>query len=84
LSFLAIDKLLIHKILSGKKSEALAITHSILNSGLPDLTLQGQREDVLRRLRTRERHYKMLLVPAPEIIGIDRWIPGTEIRLSDL
>ncbi|MFN3419670.1 MAG: redoxin domain-containing protein [Pyrinomonadaceae bacterium] len=84
LYFLAIDKLLIHKILSGKKSEALAITHSILNSGLPDLTLQGQREDVLRRLRTRERHYKMLLEPAPEIIGIDRWIPGTEIRLSDL
>jgi thiol-disulfide isomerase/thioredoxin len=48
------------------------------------LPLQGQREDVLRRLRKREIHYKLLYEPAPELEGIDKWLPGKQVKLADL
>lgn len=84
LYFYALDRSLVYEIESGRKPNALAEFNRLLNGGLNDLLLPGQREDVLRRLRKREIHYKLLYEPAPELEGIDKWLPGKQIKLADL
>lgn len=83
LYFYALDKRLVYEIESGRKLAALAEVKRLLEDGFPDLPLPGQREDVLRRLRKREIQYKLLNEPAPELEGIDKWLPGKEIKLKD-
>jgi hypothetical protein len=41
-----------------------------------DFKIQSQQADAISRLKKRERHYKLLGEPAPEISATDNWIPG--------
>lgn len=49
-----------------------------------DFTAKPLQEDVSRRLKKREKHYKLLGDIAPELAAIDRWFPGEPQTLTSL
>ena len=49
-----------------------------------DFTAKPLQEDAARRLKRREKHYKLLGGVAPELAAIDRWFPGTPQTLASL
>ena len=82
--YYAADKLITYRIESGRKPLALETYLSMLIAASKELPLEGQRSDALSRLRKREKHYKLLGEPAPEFLTVDKWFPGTPMKISDL
>ena len=81
---LAADKLITYRIETGRKPLALETYQSMLIAAGKELPLEGQRNDALDRLKKREKHYKLLGEPAPELINVDKWFPGTPLKIADL
>lgn len=82
--FYATDKLITYQIESGRKTLAMETYLSSLIKAGRDLPLKGQQTDAIDRLKKREKHYKILLEPAPEIVSVDKWFPGEPRTLSSL
>jgi thiol-disulfide isomerase/thioredoxin len=84
--YYAIDQTVRFFIETNRKSEALRFYKDSFNQTARDFPNQAARNDVLRRLKNREIHYKMLGEPAPEIASVDRWLSaGTTAKtLGDL
>ena len=84
LYFYAADKLVTYRIETGRKPLALRTYASLLEQVPIEMRLKGQQEDVLRKLKRRERQYKLLGEPAPELAGVDTWFPGTAKTIAEL
>jgi len=82
--FYGADKLITYRIETGRKPLALETYLSMLIAATKELPLEGQRNDAIKRLRDREKHYKLLGEPAPEFATVDKWIPGTPVKVADL
>jgi len=82
--FYAADKLITYRIETGRKPLALETYLSTLIAASKELPLEGQRNDAIQRLRKREKHYKLLGEPAPEFQTVDKWFPGTPVKVADL
>ncbi len=82
--FYGADKLITYRIETGRKPLALETFLSMLIAATKELPLEGQRNDAIRRLRNREKHYKLLGEPAPEFVTVDKWFPGTPVKVADL
>lgn len=82
--FYGADKLITYRIETGRKPLALETYLSMLIAATKELPLEGQRADALKRLRNREKHYKLLGEPAPEFLTVDKWFPGTPVKIEDL
>lgn len=82
--FYAADKLITYRIETGRKPLALETFLSMLMAATKDLPLEGQRNDTIKRLRNREKHYKLLGEPAPEFLTVDKWFPGSPVKVADL
>lgn len=82
--FYGADKLITYRIETGRKPLALETYLSMLIAATKELPLEGQRADAIKRLRNREKHYKLLGEPAPEFAAIDKWFPGTPAKVADL
>ena len=82
--FQAADKLITYRIETGRKTLALETYLSMLIAAGKELPLEGQRNDAIQRLRKREKHYKLLGEPAPEFLTIDKWFPGSPVKIADL
>jgi thiol-disulfide isomerase/thioredoxin len=82
--FYAADKLITYRIETGRKPLALETYLSMLIAASKELPLEGQRTDAIQRLRKREKHYKLLGEPAPEFQTVDKWFPGTPVKVADL
>ncbi len=55
-----------------------------LASAEKDFTAKPLQEDAARRLKRREKHYRLLGDVAPELAAIDRWFPGQLQTLANL
>ena len=82
--YYAADKLIVYRIETGRKPLALATYTEIVADAEKRFTVKGQQADVLRRLKTREKHYKIMGEPAFELKGIDDWFPGEQAAIGDL
>ena len=82
--FYGADKLITYRIETGRKPLALETYLSMLITATKELPLEGQRNDAIKRLRNREKHYKLLGEPAPEFVGVDKWFPGSPVKVADL
>jgi thiol-disulfide isomerase/thioredoxin len=81
---LAADKLITYRIETGRKPLAMETYLSMLVAAGKELPLEGQRTDAIQRLKKREKHYKLLGEPAPELATVDKWFPGTPLKIADL
>lgn len=84
LYFYAADKLLIYLIDQGRKSAAMEGYMSALIEAGKVFSNKGVANDAIRRLKAREKHYKLMAEPAIELPGIDRWFPGQPQTLASL
>lgn len=82
--FYGADKLITYRIETGRKPLALETYLSMLVAATTELKVEGQRTDAVRRLRSREKHYKLLGEPAPEFVAVDKWFPGNPLKVADL
>lgn len=82
--FYGADKLITYRIETGRKPLALETYLSMLIAATKELPLEGQRNDAIKRLRNREKHYKLLGEPAPEFVAVDKWFPGMPVKVADM
>ena len=80
----AVDKHIKYLIATNRKPLALEMYRSAPAQAERDFTAKPLQEDVSRRLKKRERHYKLLGDVAPELAAIDRWLPGEPQTLASL
>ena len=81
---LAADKLINYRIETGRKPLALETYLTMLIAAGKELPLDGQRKDAFERLKKREKHYKLLGEAAPELGVVDKWFPGSPLKIADL
>lgn len=82
--FQAADKLITYRIETGRKPLALETYQAMLIAAGKELPVEGQQKDALQRLRKREKHYRLLGEAAPEFLTVDKWFPGTPVKIADL
>ena len=82
--YYAADKLITYQIETGRKALGMETYLSSLIQAGRDFVAKGTQNDVLQRLKKREKQYKLLTEPAPELIGMDQWFPGTPKTLASL
>jgi thiol-disulfide isomerase/thioredoxin len=56
---------------------------SLIQAG-KDFAAKGTQNEAVQKLKRREKHYKLLAEPAPELIGMEQWFPGTPKTLASL
>ncbi len=69
---------------TGRKPLGLQMFEDTLAQAARDFTSKPLQEDILRRLKKRERHYKLLGETAPELVSIDRFLEGQPKTLASL
>jgi thiol-disulfide isomerase/thioredoxin len=82
--YFAVDSKIKYMIETLRKPEALEFYKTALGQLEKDFTSKPLREDVERRLKRRESQYRLLHEPAPELVSIDRAIPGEAKTLGSL
>lgn len=82
--YYAFDQLIKYRIQTGRKPEAMETYAGALVLANKDFTVKAQANEVIQRLKKRERHYKMMGEPAPEFETFDQWFPGKPAKLADL
>lgn len=82
--YYAIDKLIKYQIETKRKSEAMQTYKTALVRTSTDFTAKSLQEDALRRLKKREKQYKLLGEPAPELADVDKWLGGQPQTLNNL
>ena len=82
--YLAVDEKIKYLIDTGRKPAALKFYDDALKQVNQDFVNKTLSADVTRRLKKRERHYKVLGETAPELADIDKWFPGERKTLASL
>ena len=84
LYYYAVDQKIKYLIDSGRKAEAMeSYLTSLINAG-KELNVKTAQAEVIRRLKKREKHYKLLGQPAPDLPSVDKWFPGERKTMEDL
>lgn len=74
--YYAVDQRIKYMIETGRKPAALAYYSAALASSARDFREKTAGDDITRRLRRREVHYKLLGESVPELLAVDTWFPG--------
>jgi len=82
--YYAADKLITYQIESGRKALAMETYLDSLIKASKDLPLKGQQADAIAKLKIREKQYKLIGEPAPEMLSIEGWFPGETKSLASL
>ncbi|HEY0429874.1 MAG TPA: TlpA disulfide reductase family protein [Pyrinomonadaceae bacterium] len=82
--YAAIDLKIKYLIETNRKPLALAAYADALGQSVKDFTAKPIQDDILRNLKKREKHYKLLGETAPELADIDKWFPGQTQTIADL
>lgn len=84
LYYYAVDQKIKFLIETGRKPRAMDYYLTALISSGKDFVIKSQQEEVYRRLRGRERHYKLLGEAAPALPEVEQWFQGTRRTLADM
>lgn len=82
--YYAVDKQIKYQIETNRKPLALQTYQTALAQTAKDFTAKSLQEDVIRRLKKREKQYKMLGETAPELADIEKWMGGSPQTLANL
>ena len=82
--YYAADKLITYQIDTGRKPLGMETYLAALIQAGKDFAAKGTQNEALQRLKKREKQYKLLMEPAPEIVGIEAWFPGKPKTLASL
>ncbi len=82
--YTAIDANVKYLIQTGRKPLALEMYSNALSQLEKDFKTKPLQEDAARRLKKREKHYKLLGNAAPELVAVDRWFPGQPQTLANM
>ena len=80
----AADKLITYMIETGRKPQAMENYLNVLIQAGKELPTKPAQDQTVRLLKKREKQYKLLGEPAPELTGVDQWFPGKPQTLTDL
>jgi thiol-disulfide isomerase/thioredoxin len=84
LYYYAADENIKYLIETNRKPLALKMYADMLALTKKDFAAKPLQEEILRRLKDREKHYKLLGETAPELTDIDRWLPGNAQTLASM
>ncbi|MEP6787091.1 MAG: TlpA disulfide reductase family protein [Acidobacteriota bacterium] len=82
--YYAIDQKIKYMIETGRKPQAMSFYAATIANGGKALSDKDAQTEVTTRLRKREKHYKLLGEPAPELPIADQWFPGERKTFADL
>lgn len=82
--YYAVDKLITYQIETGRKPLAMQTYEAAKIQASKDLAAKGTQNEAVQRLKKREFHYKLLGTPAPELVTVDKWFPGTPKTFAEL
>lgn len=82
--YAAVDKKIKYLIETRRKPLALQTYTDAISQATKDFSSKTSREDIVRRLKKREKHYKLLGENAPELTDIDKWFPGQPQTFASL
>lgn len=82
--YYAADKLITYRIETGRKALGMDTYLTSLIQAGKDFAAKGTQNEAIQRLKKRERQYKLLMEPAPELVGVDQWFPGSPKTLASL
>ena len=82
--YYAADKLITYQIETGRKALAMQTYDAAKLQASKELAAKGTQNDAVQRLKKREFHYKLLGTPAPELVTVDKWFPGSPRTFADL
>ena len=82
--YTAVNEKIKYLVETGRKPLALRFYQDTLLQSVNDFKTKEWQDDILRRLKRREKHYRMLGETAPELQGVDRWFPSETKNLGDL
>jgi thiol-disulfide isomerase/thioredoxin len=82
--YLAVNERIKYLIETGRKPAAMQFYKDTLENAVRDFKTKAWQDEIVRRLKGREKHYEILGLPAPELAGIDRWLPGDAKKLAEL
>jgi len=80
--YIAVDKQITYQIETGRKPQALALFAAA--SSQFDKDFPARNSEYLQKLKKRERQYRLLGEPAPELSVLDSYFAGTPHTLADL
>ncbi len=84
LYYTAVDENIKYLIAINRKPLALEMYQRTAAQANKDFTTKSLQEDVVRRLKKREKHYKLMGDIAPELAAIDQWFPGQARTLASM
>ena len=82
--YYAVDRQIKYQIETKRKPLALQTLNTALAQTTKDFNVKLLQEDVIRRLKKREKQYKLLGETAPELTDIDKWFGGNAQTLADM
>lgn len=82
--YAAVDEHIKYLIATARKPLALEMYKNALLQSEKDFPVKALQEDVVRRLKRREKHYKLLGEAAPELIAVEHWFPGQAQTFANL
>lgn len=82
--YVAVNEQMKYLIETDRKPLAMQFYRETLTKAVKDFKTKGWQDDILRRLKRREKHYQILGETAPELPSIDRWFPSEPKKLGDL
>jgi thiol-disulfide isomerase/thioredoxin len=82
--YAAVDLKIKYLIETNRKPAALQTYAEALAQTVKDFSAKPLQDDVLRSLKKREKHYKLLGETAPEFAEIDKWFPGGQRTVAGL
>ncbi|MFN0279319.1 MAG: redoxin domain-containing protein [Pyrinomonadaceae bacterium] len=84
LYYYAVDQRVKYLIETGRKPQAQEFYMTSLIRAETAFRAASLRDDIVFRLKKREKHYKLLGEKAPELRMIDQWFPGNRKSMSDM
>ncbi len=82
--YYAVDRQIKYQIETKRKPLGLQTLDTALAQTTKDFNVKLLQEDVIRRLKKREKQYKLLGETAPELTDIDKWFGGNAQTLADM
>jgi thiol-disulfide isomerase/thioredoxin len=82
--YYAVDQKIKFLIETGRKPAAMEFYAATLANAEKDFTAKDLQGDIKQRLKRRERHYKLLDEPAPELPVEVEWFPGKQRTLASM
>ena len=82
--YASIDQKIKYLIETGRKAQALKTYEDALSQATKDFSSKASQDDIVRRLKKREKHYKLLGENAVELADVDRWLSGEPQTISGL